>query len=294
VPVLARTLASADPDVILSVHPLLNHVTAAILRRESALHGRRRGLMTVVTDLVDLHRGWVCRSADLVVVPTRAAEIAARRWAAADRVRLLGMPVDLRFRPPEPGEPAAIRHRLGLDDRPTVLVAGGGEGSGGLLTQVRVLAEGCHPWQIIAVCGRNERLRQRLLHQKFETPTLVLGFVDDMPELLRASDLAVGKAGPGAISESLATGVPLVLTSYLPGQERSNVRYVVEAGAGRYAPRPARLLAAVTDLLGADAAARGEMHDRAAALTRPEAALDSAAACLELCTRYSAASQASR
>src|SRR5262249_3115892 len=189
--VVARTLASADPDVILSVHPLLNHVTAAILRRDV----RRRGLMTVVTDLVDVHRGWACRSADLVVVPTRAAEIATRRLGVpGDRVRLLGMPVDLRFRPPEPGEPVAIRRRLGLDDaRPTVLVAGGGEGSGGLFAQVRVLSEGCHAWQVIVVCGRNERLRQRLLRLRFETPTLVLGFVNDMPELLRASDLAVGK-----------------------------------------------------------------------------------------------------
>src|SRR5206468_12522505 len=126
----------------------------------------------------------------------------------------------------------------------TVLVAGGGEGSGGLLDQVRALSERPQPWQVIAVCGRNERLRRRLLGLRFETPTLVLGFVDDMPDLLRASVLAVGKAVPGAISDALATGVPLVLTSYLPGQERGNVRYVTEAGVGRYAPRPDALLGA--------------------------------------------------
>src|SRR5262249_4927277 len=43
--VLCRQLRLADPDVVLSVHPLLNHVTAAVLRREN----RRRALMTVVT-----------------------------------------------------------------------------------------------------------------------------------------------------------------------------------------------------------------------------------------------------
>jgi 1,2-diacylglycerol 3-beta-galactosyltransferase len=291
VPVVARALATADPDVVLSVHPLLNHVTAAILRRE----GHRRALMTVVTDLVDVHRGWACRAADLVVVPTEAAERAVRRWVPADRIRLLGMPVDLRFRPPTSGEPAAIRQGIGLDEgRPTVLVAGGGEGSGGLFDQVRALSEQPRPWQVIAVCGRNERLRRRLLHLHFATPTLVLGFVDDMPDLLRASDVAVGKAGPGAIAEALATGVPLVLTSYLPGQERSNVRFVVDSGVGRYAPRPARLVAAVSDLLAGDSACRQQMRARAAALTRPDAALKAAAACLELVATYRAASQASR
>jgi 1,2-diacylglycerol 3-beta-galactosyltransferase len=289
-PVLERAIAAADPDVVLSVHPLLNHVTAALLRRE----GYRRALMTVVTDLVDVHRGWACRAADLVVVPTEAAERAARRLVPAERVRLLGMPVDLRFRPPVPGEPALIRRRLGLDmDRPTVLVAGGGEGSGGLIDQVRTLSGRPRPWQVIAVCGRNERLRRRLLEVRFDTPTLVLGFVDDMPDLLRASNVAVGKAGPGAIAEALATGIPLVLTSYLPGQERSNVRFVVESGVGRYAPRPDRLLGAVSDLLDDDDVYL-QMRARAAALTRPGAAMEAAAACLELAARYRATSQASR
>ena len=289
---LARQIARTAPDVVLSVHPLLNHVTATLLRREHP----RRALMTVVTDLVDVHRGWAAAGADLVVVPTPEAERAAARWGVArDRLLLLGLPVDLRFRPAEPGEQAAIRRRLGLDERRrTVLVAGGGEGSGGLLEQVRVLSERRHPWQVIVVCGRNERLRQRLIGLRFETPTLVLGFVDDMPDLLRASDLAVGKAGPGAVAEALTTGVPLVATSYLPGQERGNVRFVTEAGVGRYAPRRARLLTAVSELLSADAGAYRRMQERAAGLMRPRAALDIAAACLELGERYRAASQASR
>ncbi len=122
----------------------------------------------------------------------------------------------------------------------------------------------------------------------------MLGFVDDMPDLLRAADLAAGKAGPGAIAEALASGVPLVLTSYLPGQERSNVRYVVESGAGRYAPRPDRLLAAVTELLRDDLDAWRRMRARAAGLTMPGAAQAAASACLELAASYRAASHASR
>jgi 1,2-diacylglycerol 3-beta-galactosyltransferase len=288
-PVLRRALQATEPDVLLSVHPLLNHVSAAALR-----HDRRpRALMTVVTDLVDVHRGWACRAANLVVVATEAAERAARRWGVpADRLRLMGMPVDLRFRPAAPGEPAAIRRRLGLDpERATVLVTGGGDGSGGLLDQVRVLSDGPHPWQIIVVCGHNERLRRRLACHRTETPTLVLGFVDDMPDLLRASDLAVGKAGPGTIAEALATAVPLLLTSYLPGQERGNVRFVTGSGVGRYVRRPERLLAAVADLLGADRVTYGEMRSRAAGLVHPDAALRIASACLDLGAAYSTASQ---
>jgi 1,2-diacylglycerol 3-beta-galactosyltransferase len=290
--VLAAHLAATDPDLVLSVHPLLNHVTAALLRDGR----RRRGLMTVVTDLVDIHRGWACREADLIVVPTSEARVAMlHRRVAASRIRQLGMPVDLRFRPARPGERGAIRERLGLDSRrPTVLLAGGGEGSGDMLGQVGTLAGEPRPWQVIAVCGRNERLRRRLLARSYATPVLALGFVDDMPDLMRASDVVIGKAGPGAIAEALATGLPLVLTSYLPGQEHGNVRFVVEARVGRYAPRPDRLLAAVSELLSGDGEAIRATAAHAAVLGRPRCALDIAAACLALVADYSAVSHASR
>jgi 1,2-diacylglycerol 3-beta-galactosyltransferase len=240
--------------------------------------------MTVVTDLIDVHRGWICSRADLIVVPTEPARRAALQWGVrADRLQQLGLPIDVRFRPALPGEQGAVRRRLGLDaDRPTVLVAGGGEGSGGLWDQVLGLSKEPHPWQVIAVCGRNERLRGRLLGVRLQTPTVVLGFVQDMPDLMRASDLAVGKAGPGAIAEALATGVPLVLTSYLPGQERSNVRYVLDSGAGRYAPSSRQLLEAASELLGGDGSVRRAMAARAAELAHPHAALDIASACLGL------------
>src|SRR5205823_8368911 len=134
---------------------------------------------------------------------------------------------DVRFRPPAPGEKHALRRRFGLDEsRFTVLVMGGAAGVGGLLNQVRVLSWEAHQWQVIAVCGKNEKLRGRLARLHFATPTLVLGFVENMPELMRACDLVVTKAGPGAIVEALATGLPLIITGYLPGQETPNVDFV--------------------------------------------------------------------
>ena len=290
--ILTRELARFDPDLVISVHPLLNHVAWQTIRRGP----RPRGLVTVITDLVDFHLGWMFPRSDLVVVPT---EMARRECLAAGvpeaRLRLLGLPVDLRFRPPAPGEQAALRRRFGLDEsRFTILVAGGGEGSGKLLQQVRALARREAHWQLIVVCGRNEKLRRRLSRINWQSRALILGFVDYMPDLMRAADIVVGKAGPGAIGEALATGMPMLLTSYLPGQETQNVTFVEQSGMGRYVPKPDQLLAAVRELAEPGSPSWRAMAERAAKISHPYASLDIARECLRVATAYRASEQASR
>ncbi len=289
--VMAQLLERHDPDVVLSVHPLLNHVAYQAIRRS----GRPRALMTVITDLVDFHRGWTFSHADLVIAPTEGArKVALRRRVPADRVKLLGLPVDLRFRPPAPGEKQALRRRFGLDqNRFTVLVIGGAAGVGHLASQVRELSLERHPWQLVIVCGRNEKLRKRLYEMEALTPMLILGFVDYMPELMRACDLVVTKAGPGAIAEALATGLPLVITGFLPGQETPNVDFVVESGIGAFAPKESELRDEVRVLAEGGPTWR-DMARRAEELAHPYASSDIARECLLLAARYKASGQASR
>ncbi|MHB8614375.1 MAG: MGDG synthase family glycosyltransferase [Candidatus Dormibacteraceae bacterium] len=280
-----------EPDVVLSVHPLLNHISHQAIRKS----GRPRGLMTVITDLVDFHRGWTFSQADLVTAPTELArKVALKRRVPADRVKLLGLPVDLRFRPPAPGEKKALRRRFGLDeDRFTVLVMGGAAGVGHLTQQVRALAWEPYQWQLVVVAGRNEKLRRRLGDLRFATPTLVLGFVDYMPELMRACDMVVTKAGPGAIAEALATGLPVIITGFLPGQETPNVDYVVDSGFGSYAPKDSDLLDEVRVLAEGGPTWR-EMSRKAQELAHPYASSDIARECLLLAERYRASAQARR
>jgi 1,2-diacylglycerol 3-beta-galactosyltransferase len=249
----------------------------------------------VITDLVDFHRGWTFSQADLVVAPTEVArKVAIRRRVPAERVKLLGLPVDLRFRPPAPGEKRALRRRFGLDEgRFTILVMGGAAGVGQLIDQVRALAWEQHKWQLIVICGRNEKLRRRLSRIRFATPTLALGFVDNMPEVMRACDLAITKAGPGAIVEALATGLPLIITGYLPGQETPNVDFVVESGFGLYAPKVDDIFAEVR-VLAEGGPTWETMSRKALELSHPYASSDIARECLLLADRYRASVQASR
>ena len=65
-----------------------------------------------------------------------------------------------------------------------------------------------------------------------------LGFVNRMAEYMVAADILITKAGPGTISEAASLGLPVLLTSFLPGQEAGNVDFVLENGFGEYCADP--------------------------------------------------------
>jgi 1,2-diacylglycerol 3-beta-galactosyltransferase len=213
------------PDVIVSVHPLLNH--AALRARSDA--GIKVPLITVITDLGRVHEGWLLPEADMTVVPAREVyQRAIERGVPPDRLRMLGHPVHPKFEDVTETK-AEIRKGLGLPlDRPVALLMAGGEGGGKLLPTTLALAKSRLPFHLVVVTGRNAGLKLKLeeLAPGLPTPMTVLGFRNDVPELMKASDLLVTKAGPGAIAEASIAEVPVVVYDFVPGQERGNLDYV--------------------------------------------------------------------
>src|SRR6185437_2931371 len=126
------------------------------------------------------------------------------------------------------------------------------------------------------ICGRNRSLRRRvarLAGRAGDGRLTAHGFVGNMADWLRCADVVVGKAGPGTIAEAPCCGAPLVLTSYVPGQEKGNAEFITGAGAGVYAPRP-RQLAAEIGRLRRDPTALAAMRDASVRVGRPGAASD--------------------
>jgi 1,2-diacylglycerol 3-beta-galactosyltransferase len=73
----------------------------------------------------------------------------------------------------------------------------------------------------------------------------VLGFVTNFVELLDAADCVVSKAGPGTVWEARARRRPIVLHSWIPGQEEGNVEHVRKRGWGVVETCPNLIPAAV-------------------------------------------------
>ncbi len=195
-------------------------------------------------------------------------------------MRVIGLPVAARFTAPA-GDKPALKQALGWSaDRPTILMVGGGEGMGPLYDIARAVADARLPCELAVVAGRNQALRERLEATDWATPAHVYGFVTDMPDFMAAADVIVTKAGPGTISEALIAGLPILLFSYIPGQEAGNVAYVVEQGAGVYTPRPERMVELLRRWIGpgADPADLRLVAANARRLGRPQASKQIAAA----------------
>lgn len=273
---LRALIERTRPDVIVSVHPLLNHITLQAMKDVDP----NVPLITVVTDLVSAHAAWFARGVDACVVPTLATKhLALAHGLPAGHVHVLGMPIDPSFTARTTATTAECRRALGLDsDRAMVLLAGGGEGACGLAEAVQELARQRIRAQLVVVAGRNRQLYAQvdLLRRRTHTPTHIalFGFVQNMPDLMRAADVIVTKAGPGAISEAVACELPIVLTGALPGQETGNIDFVLQNGLGVLAPTPESVTHHLTTLLDTSDWQLEQMRARARAISRPRATFD--------------------
>jgi len=230
---LERLMTNHPASLVVSVHQMINSPVS----RTAQVYGIP--FVTVVTDLVSTHAAWFCPTADLVVVPTQAAyKRGLEMRMPGDRMQVVGQPVADRFTMP-PGDRIALRERLGWrQDLPVALLVGGGEGMGPLAATALAIDEARLPLQLVVVAGRNKQLRQQLEQHPWKIPVNIYGFVTEMPDFMRAADILISKAGPGTISEAFIAGLPVILYSKMPGQEDGNVDFVVQEGAGVWAPRP--------------------------------------------------------
>lgn len=270
-PGLKRMLREHPADMLISVHQLINE---PVSRMAQAI-----GLpfVTVVTDMVSTHAAWFAPRATHVIVPTREAFAhGLENKLQPAQMSVVGVPVANRFSQPSPPR-AILREQLGWHPaKPIVLLMGGGEGMGPLSEMSRALDSSGLNLELAVICGRNKNLQRRMEAYPWNQRCHVYGFIDTMPDLMRAADILVSKAGPGTISEAYICGLPLILYSRLPGQEEGNVAYVLGTGTGVWAPTPTEMTAAVrewiqnpNELQKAQAACLG--------LARPRAARDIAA-----------------
>lgn len=247
-PSLKELITARKPDAVVTVLP----GTTGFVARSVMRSGVPANVEVVITDWADVHLGWASTFPAQYTVPTEnAAQTLRSVGIPADAVKVNGFLVREQFDGLKHGRVAtlAARERLGLPkDRFLILLMVGAEGSPAALTHLAALARTPLDAEILVVCGRNRRLFRRVQRLGGVNPIRPLGFVENIADLMIASDMLVTKTGGVTLAEGFSAGLPVIGFDPLPGQEEGNARYIVAAGAAELADSPAHLVYIATEL----------------------------------------------
>ncbi len=222
---LRKYLEDYNPDIIVSTHCF----ATIILNKIAKKYGLSAKIISIVTDYT-MHPWWEQTKSDYYITASEFLSYQAIKKLGTDKnVLPLGIPVHPKFS--KKCDKHEIRKKLGFDDKFTVLVMMGSMGFGTAATTViKHLGKLPENIQIIAVCGKSKRLKYSIQRLKTDKKLVTYGFVDNVDELMDASDCIITKPGGLSTSEALAKNLPLILTNPIPGQEDRNMEFLLNHG----------------------------------------------------------------
>jgi len=247
---LVNEIREFAPDFVINTHFVPAAVTSYMLRR-----GRIRTHNSIVVTDFYAHATWLVRQFHRYFVAHEEERRQLMYYGIpAERISVTGIPVAPQFS--EKQDPDLLKKQLGLDpDLPLILLAAGAFGLVPVQDMLAPLLEIQARCQIAVLCGRNGKLKKQVAGfiETRETHrarsgdfTLfpiftVLGYTEEMHRWMGAADLFITKPGGLSSAESLAMGLPMVLTDPIPGQEVSNAMYLLEHGAAVMPTSPATI-----------------------------------------------------
>ncbi|KAG9151388.1 hypothetical protein Leryth_024439 [Lithospermum erythrorhizon] len=268
------------PDIIISVHPLMQHIPLWVLKWQGLQ--KKVVFVTVITDLNTCHRTWFHPGVNRLYCPSEeVAKRALLDGLEESQTRVFGLPIRPSFCRAVLDK-KDLRVELEMDlELPAVLLMGGGEGMGPVKKTAKALGEslfdkdlGKPIGQLVIICGRNEGLATTLKSLEWNIPVKVRGFEKQMVKWMGACDCIITKAGPGTIAEALIKGLPIILNDYIPGQEKGNVPYVVDNGAGIFIRSPKETAKVVAEWFSTKSDELKRMSKNALKLAQPNAVFD--------------------
>jgi processive 1,2-diacylglycerol beta-glucosyltransferase len=227
-----KLLREYQPDLIVCTHFLPAEIVSWLKAKER-LASRQ---VIIVTDF-DVHAMWLVHHYERYFVALEEARVYLEVLGIPpEKITVSGIPIDPVFAIKKDKQEMRAKHGL-APDRTTILLSAGGFGVGSVDALVQSLLPLQQRAQIVAICGRNEELKERLtkLAARIKPDASVLlkpfGYTKEMDELMTASDLVLGKPGGLTTSEALAKGLVFVIVNPIPGQEERNSDHLLEGAA---------------------------------------------------------------
>lgn len=217
---LNKLLQEKKPDLVISAHPFSSQMVS-YLKSKGKFQCK---LVTVMTDFA-MHKQWLIghEYTDHVFVSNEHMKQDVVDFGVDEKkVHVTGIPMSDRFF--RNFDKSKIYEEFHLDpNKKVILFFGGGEFGLGKDRTVQVLKaifEKVPNYQVVAVAGKNLKLKesfeQLALECNAKDRVCVLGFTDNVPELMSISCSVVSKPGGLTTTESLASHLPMLIINPIP------------------------------------------------------------------------------
>ena len=229
---LYKLLKDFEPNLIVSTHPFGSQM-CAYLKKHGKLNAK---IATVMTDYAP-HDQWLVfnKYVDYYFVSHDGMKKELHeKGIPNEKIFATGIPLSNKFLLKY--DKPTILKSFGLSpDKKTVLFFGGGEFGLGKTQTFKIFksfVECPENIQIVAISGKNQKMKEafeNLVESLNKTDSVkILEYTNQVPELMSISDLVVTKPGGLTTTESLASGLPIVVINPIPGQEEENATYLEE------------------------------------------------------------------
>ncbi len=265
------------PDLVISTHPFATQMTSYLISKKHI----DCELATVMTDFAP-HDQWLvgkenCKYFFVSNDKMRQTLIDSYN-IPPEKVFATGIPLANTFSYPFYDDETYNNYRLNKD-KEIILFFGGGEFGLGQKRTVQVLqslTNHLDKYQIIAISGKNKKMNDEFLklYEKIQNPDLhILKYTNDVPDLMHISSLVVTKPGGLTSSESLASNLPMLITSPIPGQEEENAEFLENSGVAVWLKNDDNIDEVISDLLNNKDKLQ-EMKEKSKLIAKPNSTMD--------------------
>ena len=250
---LLRLLREKKPDLIISTHPFGSQM-CSYLKRKGKITSK---IATILTDFAP-HDQWLVGSdyTDyFFVAHNKMKEYLISKNIPENKIFATGIPISNKFL--ETFNTSKILSSLGFKENlKTVLFFAGGKfglGKSRTLEIFNTFVNDFNNIQVIAISGKNKKMYEEFNQiVKIANKTnfiKVFEFVNNVPELMAVSDVVITKPGGLTTTESLVSGLPMIIINPIPGQEEENAQFLEHSNVGIWLKKQMNISETISNFL---------------------------------------------
>ncbi len=232
--VIKKLILQYQPDVVICTHffPL----AAAALYKKDYLHKFK--LMGVVTDYT-VHPVWQIKGVDKYFI---AHDFLKKQFVFRtnkSNIIASGIPVSRDF--------VHVKHN---EMKNKILIMTSNQSAENMLDIIYIAKKFADILNITFITGNNKN-QYDLLQQTFKEnrKMVIIGYTDKVASYMKSHDILITKAGGMTISEAIATGIPLIMYSPIPGMDEENAQFINDKHLGIWAHNKNNLEQSIDKLL---------------------------------------------